>query len=64
MCFFIQSCEPLEKEKPQKKVNQKKKHIIVSWALCPTCLPFLPLSTLLNWQKPDSDQLACVGNPN
>lgn len=64
MCFFIQSCEPLEKEKLQKKSTKKKKHIILSWALCPTCLPFLPLSTLLNWQKHDSGQLACGGNPN
>lgn len=62
MCFFIQSCEPLEKL--QKKSTKKKKHIILSWALCPTCLPFLPLSTLLNWQKHDSGQLACGGNPN
>lgn len=38
MCFFIQSCEPLGGGKKGKK----KMHIIPSWALCPTCLPFLP----------------------
>lgn len=26
MCFFIQSCEPFEKEKPQKKSTKKKAH--------------------------------------
>lgn len=46
MCFFfIQSCEPLGKKKKHTQKNQQKKmHIIPSWALCPTCLPFLPPS--------------------
>lgn len=64
MCFFYSKLWTFRKKKnPQKKSTKKKRHIILSWALCPTCLPFLPLSTLLNWQKPDSGQLACVGKP-
>lgn len=41
MCFFIQSCEPLEKKKTQKKINQKKS---TSFFHEPCVLPASPSS--------------------
>ena len=75
MCFFfIQSCEPLGKKKKKKKKQKKTTKKIHKWKKCtsflqqpcvPPASPSSPLSTLLlDWQKPDSGQLACVGNPN
>lgn len=42
MCFFYSKLWNFRKKKNHKKKQQKKMHIIPSWALCPTCLPFLP----------------------
>lgn len=42
MCFFIQSCEPLEKEKPQKKSTKKKES--TSFFHEPCVLPASPSS--------------------
>lgn len=60
MCFFIQSCEPLGGGKKERK---KCTSFLHEPCVLPAS-PSSPLSALLNWQKPASGRLACVGNPN